>query len=54
MRNFNNRRLLFDVNILLDVLVEGRPQSREAWAVLKRCNGGGEMGLVTSGLLKDV
>lgn len=54
MRNFNNRRLLFDTNILLDALVEGRPQSREAWAVLKRCNGGGDMGLVTSGSLKDV
>ena len=54
MRNFNDRRLLFDTNVLLDALVEGRPQSREAWEVLRRCNGGGDMGLVTSGSLKDV
>lgn len=54
MRNFNNRRLLFDTNVLLDVLVEGRPQSQEAWEVLRRCNGSGDMGLVTSGSLKDV
>lgn len=54
MRNFNDRRLLFDTNVLLDALVEGRPQSQEAWEVLRRCNGGGDMGLVTSGSLKDV
>lgn len=53
MRNFNARRLLFDTNVLLDALIEGRPESAEAWQVLKRCNGGGDMGLVTSGSLKD-
>lgn len=53
MRNFNARRLLFDTNVLLDALIEGRPESAEAWEVLKRCNGDGEMGLVTSGSLKD-
>ena len=53
MRNFNARRLLLDTNVLLDALVEGRPESTEAWEVLKRCNGGGDMGLVTSGSLKD-
>ncbi|HJG36660.1 type II toxin-antitoxin system VapC family toxin [Enorma phocaeensis] len=53
MRNFNARRLLFDTNVLLDALIEGRPESAEAWEVLKRCNGGGDMGLVTSGSLKD-
>lgn len=54
MRNVNDRRLLFDTNVLLDALVEGRPQSQEAWKVLGRCNGGGDMGLATSGSLKDV
>lgn len=53
MRNFNDRRLLFDTNVLLDALVEGRPQSQEAWKILGRCNGG-DMGLATSGSLKDV
>lgn len=41
MRNLNVRRLLFDTNVLLDALIEGRPESTEAWEVLKRCNGGG-------------
>ena len=54
MHNLNARHLLFDTNVLLDVLVEGRPESSEAWEILKRCNGGGEMGLVTPGSLKDV
>ena len=54
MRNFNDRRLLFDTNILLDLTTEGRPQSEEAWKVLERCNGGGDMGLVASASLKDV
>ena len=54
MRNFNDRRLLFDTNVLLDALVAGRPQSQEAWDVLVRCNGGGDMGVVTAGSLKDV
>lgn len=54
MRNVNDRRLLFDTNVLLDALVEGCPQSQEAWKVLGRCNGGSDMGLATSGSLKDV
>ena len=54
MRDFNSRRLLFDTNVLLDAMVAGRPQSKEAWAVLDRCNGGGDMGLATCGSLKDV
>ena len=54
MRDFNSRRLLFDTNVLLDAMVAGRPQSKEAWAVLDRCNGGRDMGLATCGSLKDV
>ena len=54
MRDFNSRRLLFDTNVLLDAMVVGRPQSKEAWAVLDRCNGGGDVGLATCGSLKDV
>ena len=54
MRDFNSRRLLFDTNVLLDAMVEGRPQSKEAWAVIRRCNGGGDMGIATCGSLKDV
>ena len=54
MRDFNSRRLLFDTNVLLDAMVAGRPQSKEAWAVLDRCNGGGDLGLATCGSLKDV
>ena len=53
MRNFNDRTLLFDTNVLLDAIVEGRPESHEAWDVLCRCNGGGDLGMVTSGSLKD-
>lgn len=53
MRNFNSRRLLFDTNVLLDAMVAGRPQSNEAWAVLERCNGGGDLGIVTCASLKD-
>ena len=54
MRDFNSRRLLFDTTVLLDAMVAGRPQSKEAWAVLDRCNGGGDMGLAACGSLKDV
>lgn len=53
-RNFNTRRVLFDTNILLDALDRRRPESQEACLALKQCNGGGDMGLVTSGSLKDV
>lgn len=54
MRDLNSRRLLLDTNVLLDAMVAGRPQSDEAWAVLERCNGGGDLGIVTCGSLKDV
>ena len=54
MRSFIDRRLLLDTNFLLEALVEGRPQSQEAWKVLGCCNDGGDMGLATSGSLKDV
>ena len=54
MRDFSSRRLLFDTNVLLDAMVARRPQSKEAWAVLDRCNGGGDMGLATCGSLRDV
>lgn len=53
MRDYNSRRLLFDTNVLLDLMVEGRPQSREAWAVIERCNGGGDLGLACPMSLKD-
>lgn len=54
MRNWNSRRLLFDTNVLLDLAVEGRPQSREAWEVMKLCNGEGDLGIVAPMSLKDV
>ena len=53
MRNFNDRRLLFDTNVLLDAVCKERPQSDEACQVLRRCNGEGDMGLVASASLKD-
>ena len=53
VRNFNSRRLLFDTNVLLDAICRDRPQSDEACEVLRRCNGGGDLGLVTTGSLKD-
>ena len=52
-RNIGNR-LLLDTNVLLDVLCPGRPQFAEANEVAKLCNGGGDMGFVTAGSLKDV
>ena len=53
MRNFNDRTLLFDTNILLDAVCRERPQSDEACQVLRRCNGGGDLGLTVSSSLKD-
>ncbi len=52
--DFNARRILFDTNILLDAIDERRPESQEACFALRQCNGGGDLGLVTSGSLKDV
>ena len=46
-------RLLFDTNVLLDLVDERRPQSQEAVLSIERCNGGGDMGLVTPMSLKD-
>ena len=53
MRDFNSRRLLFDTNVLLDAVCRERPQSAEACEVLRRCNGGGDLGLAAVGSLKD-
>ncbi|MBM6776195.1 PIN domain-containing protein [Collinsella tanakaei] len=53
MRDCNSRRVLFDTNIPLDAVCRTRPDSDAACEVLKLCNGGGDMGLVTSGSLKD-
>lgn len=53
MRDFNSRRLLFDTNVLLDAVCRERPQSAEACEVLRRCNGGGDLGVVAVGSLKD-
>ncbi len=53
-RNFNSRRVLFDTNILLDAVDGNRPGSTEARRALEFCNGGGDMGLVTPGSLKDL
>lgn len=54
MRNGNARRLLLDTNVLLDALDEHRPQSAEALEVLRLCNTGEAMGMVSPGSLKDL
>lgn len=46
-------RLLLDTNILLDVMDKQRPQCEEAREVLTRCNGGGDIGLVSPSSLND-
>ena len=53
-RDLNARRVLFDTNVLLDALDENCPESQEACLALKNCNGGGDLGLVAAGSLKDV
>lgn len=53
MLDFKRRRLLLDTNILLDAACKERPQSDEACAVLKRCNGGGDIGFATAMSFKD-
>ena len=50
----SRNRLLFDTNVLLDAVVPGRPQSKEACRVLELCNGGGDLGFACSLSLKDV
>ena len=51
--SYVRRRLLFDTNVALDAVCRARPQSEEACRVLRLCNGGGDMGIVASGSLKD-
>lgn len=53
MRDFNRRRILLDTNILLDVVSLDRPESKAARDVLRRCNGGGDMGVVAPTSLSD-
>lgn len=47
-------RLMLDTNILLDALVDSRPESKEARIVLGRCSGGGDFGMAASTSFKDV
>ena len=47
-------RLMIDTNILLDTLDSQRPESEEALELLSRCNGCGELGMVSSHSLQDV
>lgn len=53
MRDYNSRRVLFDTNAIMDAVDAARPGCNEARSALKHCNGGGDMGLVTAGSLKD-
>ena len=46
-------RVLLDTNILLDVLVEGRPEHDYAWELLRWCNGSGDMGMACTVSFKD-
>lgn len=52
-RNFNARRVLFDTNILMDIVDARRPSSTAARQALRICNGGGDMGVVAPMSLKD-
>lgn len=52
-RNFNVRRVLFDTNILMDIIDARRPSSTAARRALEICNGGGDMGVVAPLSLKD-
>ena len=47
-------RLLFDTNILLDVVCANRPMQKEARRLLERCNGDGDMGIACVLSFKDV
>lgn len=54
-RDFNDRHLFLDTNILFDAVLAGRPESDEACRVLQRCNSGtGDMAFAASTSLKDV
>ena len=47
-------KLLIDTNVLIDAVVEERPESAEACEVLDRCNGSGDLGMASALSLKDV
>lgn len=47
-------RLLFDTTILLDAVTPSRPEQRETYRLLARCNGDGDMGIACGLSLKDV
>lgn len=47
-------KLLLDTNILLDIIHTERPESDEAFEVVRLCNGGGDIGFMSSLSLKDV
>lgn len=51
---YKGKRLFFDTNILLDALDAKRPECAQAREVLRRCNGSGDMGIVSPMSLKDV
>lgn len=47
-------RLVLDTNILLDCVDPRRPAHEDAMLLIEQCNGGGDMGMVSSHSLKDV
>ena len=53
MHDWNRRTLLIDTNVVLDLLVDNRPQHAEAMRVAELCNGGGDLGLIAPMTLKD-
>lgn len=54
MSNRYGNTLFVDTNILLDIMNENRPQCHEARELAARCNGKGDMGLISSHSLKDI
>lgn len=46
-------RLLIDTNVLLDLVVPERPGAEDARALMRLCNGGGDMAMVCPMSLKD-
>ena len=47
-------RLMIDTNILIDAMIDDRPQTNEAVELLDRCNGWGEFGMASALSFKDV
>ena len=47
-------RLLIDTNVLLDCVDPHREHHDDAMQLIKRCNGGGDMGIASSHSLNDV